>query len=1011
MALKDIKKNKAYIARQQGTSLSATNNQWSNSSDTFNSNWTDPTTPNNTNNYSAQDNNFDMNSDKWDEFASPMEWDPNFWKNFNYETNSFDSPSLGSSVNRTISKKSTPATSLYTGNTTGLKNTSTTGFTPTGYEDKSVFKDTTLWSQKTQYKWPWIKLSTGSTIENVKPWAMQEIPNEINVYGQNAKNLEAEQPWFIATRNDALKYNLKGQGVDTKQGIRDYLSTQPWFAWASAAEQQNTVDSIAAGMGIEKDSLTRADKIEKAKMDQIEVYKKEQENLQTEWDKQWFVKRMDNILGETNRELTPQEIQSLSDQSGLTPEEWQKTYEEWRQARDEVFDPFETNKETLTIQKDRAIMDANTQLDRDEQTVANSINDIETQTARDIAWFEKIGALKGYAASSGYQKGMNDVKWDSAKLIARLRTQLNNSEIDTAENIKRIWENYGRDIDAQTKQFTQNLLALKMAGTNQVNTLLTKYSPSDEFLTKELERLTEDYGMQSLKLNNELLDSMKKITDVARQETEKVQEYQTKQKELENLTLSYLYNNNWMALRNMSDAQIEQLYKDGNISAATVETLKAARDGAKQDLSLNQQQIDISRQNANTSQMNVENSILQDYIKNNPSVASTSNTKLNRGEQINMMKWLMQQYATSSNDAKGFAQGMSQIPDGITWGQCGAFSNDIAVAMGSPKLFGDTLKSKKDQVNTKTPTVGSFVVIDTGVKLDNGTPAGHVGYVTAVNNWQITIKDSNRAGNEKVSTHTMNANDPKIQGYVDMTKKMKPAPTITKEDSLPSAVDFDATDIEVFNSLTPSDKKKTQNDPLYNQFIDKKKEIMSNKDAKIEDILAYSAGGQPVNQTQEGQLSKLWQALNQIGDIQQLIKWQVTWPLIGKVKSMNPFDTDAQTLKAGLNALIPNLARWVYGEVWVLTDADVAQYAKTIPNLNSTQDVNKAVLAMTLKTIANGYKSKLQNMAWAGFDVWGMEWIYNNIMYEVDRINQELGINNNTWWGWATWGTKKYGRW
>jgi hypothetical protein len=67
---------------------------------------------------------------------------------------------------------------------------------------------------------------------------------------------------------------------------------------------------------------------------------------------------------------------------------------------------------------------------------------------------------------------------------------------------------------------------------------------------------------------------------------------------------------------------------------------------------------------------------------------------------------------------------------------------------------------------------------------------------------------------------------------------------------------------------------------------------------------------------------------------------------------MNPYDTDAQTLKAQLQSLIPNLARGVYGEVGVLTDNDIKNYAQTIPNLTQTEDVQKAILAMTLDTLA-----------------------------------------------------------
>jgi len=73
---------------------------------------------------------------------------------------------------------------------------------------------------------------------------------------------------------------------------------------------------------------------------------------------------------------------------------------------------------------------------------------------------------------------------------------------------------------------------------------------------------------------------------------------------------------------------------------------------------------------------------------------------------------------------------------------------------------------------------------------------------------------------------------------------------------------------------------------------------------------------------------------------------------LGRLRNLNPYDTDAQTLKAQLTSLIPNLARGVYGEVGVLTDNDVRMYSQTIPNLTQTEDVNNAILGMTLKVIA-----------------------------------------------------------
>jgi hypothetical protein len=40
--------------------------------------------------------------------------------------------------------------------------------------------------------------------------------------------------------------------------------------------------------------------------------------------------------------------------------------------------------------------------------------------------------------------------------------------------------------------------------------------------------------------------------------------------------------------------------------------------------------------------------------------------------------------------------------------------------------------------------------------------------------------------------------------------------------------------------MTPSDKKKSQNDPLYNKFVNEKTKVMTSKDAPISEIMKYS---------------------------------------------------------------------------------------------------------------------------------------------------------------------------
>jgi len=165
----------------------------------------------------------------------------------------------------------------------------------------------------------------------------------------------------------------------------------------------------------------------------------------------------------------------------------------------------------------------------------------------------------------------------------------------------------------------------------------------------------------------------------------------------------------------------------------------------------------------------------------------------------------------------------------------------------------------------------------------------------------ITVKSSNWDGDGKITTEKVRKDSAMIQGYYAPKTSVDPA------------------DIGVYNSLTPSDTKKMQNNQDYREFIDTKKKVMDNPDAKLEDILEYSRGGKDISDTTEQQLAKYNQALNQLGPLQDSISKTDTGPILGVIRSYNPYDADAQKLKAQINSLIPNLARGVYGEVGVLT--------------------------------------------------------------------------------------------
>jgi hypothetical protein len=360
--------------------------------------------------------------------------------------------------------------------------------------------------------------------------------------------------------------------------------------------------------------------------------------------------------------------------------------------------------------------------------------------------------------------------------------------------------------------------------------------------------------------------------------------------------------------------------------------------------------------------------------------------------------------------------------------QCGAYANDV---LKKPGLFGDLLEDKVSVLNSKSPSVGSAVVFDV-----KGIPNGHVGIVVGVDEdaGVMWVKSSNAHGDREISTDMIPYKDsegnlmPGVEGFyspggsieskepgaVDKAlfdKALEGKLTETdreainergwtdedinkyaesKKEATGDFTKFSPGDIEVYNSMTPTKKTEFQNDPKFQAFYNKKKEVMDSKDSSMNDILEYSRGGKEITQTEFTQLDKYNSALNQLSAITTEISKIDTGPILGRLRSLNPYDTSAQKLSAQLNALIPNLARGVYGEVGVLTDNDIRQYAKTIPSLTSTSDVNKAVLAMTLDTIAGGYKRKIATLAKAGYDVAGLTSTYEEIKSLADSTKAEL---------------------
>lgn len=116
-------------------------------------------------------------------------------------------------------------------------------------------------------------------------------------------------------------------------------------------------------------------------------------------------------------------------------------------------------------------------------------------------------------------------------------------------------------------------------------------------------------------------------------------------------------------------------------------------------------------------------------------------------------------------------------------------------------------------------------------------------------------------------------------------------------------------------------------------------------------------------------------------------------PILGYLRSLNPYDFNARAVNAQVIALVPSVARALYGEVGVLTDTDIERYLKTLPNIKSTADQNKFIATMTLANAKRSYEQTLLNLANSNVNVSGFADSYKALTDKLTKLEKSLGAD------------------
>jgi hypothetical protein len=121
---------------------------------------------------------------------------------------------------------------------------------------------------------------------------------------------------------------------------------------------------------------------------------------------------------------------------------------------------------------------------------------------------------------------------------------------------------------------------------------------------------------------------------------------------------------------------------------------------------------------------------------------------------------------------------------------------------------------------------------------------------------------------------------------------------------------------------------------------------------KLYDTFGKKAEGQKFNSTAAGNISDFQSSLSELGNLRDFIDSGkgTTDPILGRLRSLNPYDTDQQTLQALIDKTRQIVGKALEGGV--LRKEDEEKYKKILPTTSDTKDVALAKIDAIQKQLA-----------------------------------------------------------
>lgn len=115
-----------------------------------------------------------------------------------------------------------------------------------------------------------------------------------------------------------------------------------------------------------------------------------------------------------------------------------------------------------------------------------------------------------------------------------------------------------------------------------------------------------------------------------------------------------------------------------------------------------------------------------------------------------------------------------------------------------------------------------------------------------------------------------------------------------------------------------------------------------------------------------------------------------TGVIAGRVRTLQGLwgaDPNAAAVNAVIQGIIPTVARGIFREVGVLTDADIANYKKTVPDINKPENANRLIELVLLKTLERAYSNTLLTAAQNQTNVANFAGEYQDVLGRISKLS------------------------